>query len=79
MAVDREKILEFLRSKTRADLSKVEDETELFSTGLVDSFAMIDLLFWLEQQTGARVGPEDVSIDNLDTITRIVEFAASRK
>ncbi len=79
MAVEREKLLEFLRSKTRADLSNVQDDTELFSTGLVDSFAMIDLLFWLEQQTGARMGPEDVSIDNLDTIARILAFTTSRK
>lgn len=79
MAVTREALLTYLSKKTRADLSKIDDRTELFSSGMVDSFAMVDLLMWLEKQTGARVNPDDVSIDNLDSIERILAYAASRK
>lgn len=79
VALTREHLLEFLSSKTRADLSRVEDDTPLFSTGTVDSFAMVDLMFWLEKQTKARIGPDDVSIDNFDTVSRILAFVESRK
>lgn len=78
MAVTREELVTFLGSKTRADLSEIDDDTELFSTGLVDSFAMVDLLFFLEQKLPGKVGPDDVSIENLDSIERILNFVASR-
>jgi len=78
-AVTREELITFLSSKTRADLGDVEDDTELFSTGLVDSFAMVDLLFFLEQKLPGKVGPDDVSIDNLDSIERILNFVESRE
>ena len=79
MAFSRDDLVKFLSTKTRADLSSVEDSTELFSTGLVDSFAMVDLLFFLEKYLPGKVGPDDVSIDNLDTIERILKFVASRE
>ena len=78
MAVTREELVTFLGSKTRADLSEIDDDTELFSTGLVDSFDMVDLLFFLEQKLPGKVGPDDVSIENLDSIERILNFVASR-
>ena len=56
-------------------MSQAEDETELFSTGLVDSFAMVDLLVFLEKHTGTKMGPEDITLDNLDSVSRILAFA----
>ncbi len=78
MAVTKDSLLEYLRDKARVDTSSIEEETELFSTGLVDSFAMVDLLVFLEKNTGSKMGPEDISLDNLDTIKKIVEFAATK-
>ena len=77
MAVTREALLTFLSKKTRADLSKIDDKTELFSTGLIDSFVMVDLMMWLEKQTGARVVPDD--IESLDSVGGILAYAASRE
>jgi acyl carrier protein len=78
VAVTREALLAFLTKKTRADLSKIDDSAELFSSGMVDSFVMVDLLMWLEKQTGARVNPADVSVDNLDSVERILAYAVAR-
>jgi len=62
----------------RVDLSDVADDTALFSSGLVDSFAMVDLLVYLEQETGKKMNPEDISLDNLDSLSRILQFAAAQ-
>jgi len=78
MALTRDALREYLATKTREDLSTVSDDAELFSTGLVDSFAMVDLLVFLEKHTGTRLGPEDIDLDNLDSVTRILAFAASQ-
>lgn len=61
------------------DGADLADEAPLFSSGLVDSFAMVDLVSWLEGEGGFTFGPLDVNLDNLDTIARIVAFCASRR
>jgi len=79
MALTKSDLLEHLADHARDDLSCVTEDTELFSTGLIDSFAMIDLLLFLEKHTGSKLGPEDMDVDNLDTIGRILSFVESRR
>lgn len=69
-------VREFLGKKTRVDLAKVGDDDPLFSSALIDSFVMIDLMGFLEKQTGARLAPEDLQA--LDSVRAILEFAASK-
>jgi acyl carrier protein len=78
MALTKAALVTYLEETANVDPSEFEDDTELFSSGLVDSFAMVDLLVFLEKHTGAKLGPEDISLDNLDSIQRILDFAASR-
>ena len=78
MALDKAALLNYLADHARDDLSNVKEDTELFSSGLIDSFAMVDLLMFLEKHTGARLGPEDIDLANLDTIGRILAFAEKR-
>ena len=70
--------MQYLEEHARVELGEIDDDTELFSSGLVDSFAMVDLLVFLEKHTGANLGPEDISLENLDSVGRILAFAASR-
>ncbi len=79
MALTKSDLLKHLEDHARDDLSEVTEDTELFSTGLIDSFAMIDLLLFLEKHTGSKLGPEDMDVDKLDTIGRILSFVERRK
>ena len=79
MGLSRDLLLAHLQGHSRADLGKLDDDAALFSTGLVDSFAMVDLMMFLEKHTGARLGPEDIDVDNLDSIRRILAFATARE
>ena len=78
MAMTRDALISYLEDKARVDLSSVDDETELFSSGMVDSFAMVDLLVFLEKHTGTKMGPEDISLENLDSVGRIMAFAEAQ-
>lgn len=53
----------------------VDAETELFSTGLLDSVAMMQIIAFVEEQAGIDVRPADVTLDNFDTVARIVAYA----
>jgi acyl carrier protein len=76
MALTEQSVREFLASKTRLDLGKLGDDDALFSSGVIDSFVMIDLMTFLERHTGARLAPED--LEALDSVRAIVGFAAAK-
>ena len=50
-----------------------------FSSGIVDSFAPIALITLLESQCGFRIGPMEVTLDNLDAVERILRFAERKQ
>lgn len=79
MALTRDALVEYLTEHAGADMDGVTDDAPLFSSGMVDSFAMVDLLMFLEKHTGTKLGPEDIDLDNLDTLERILAFVAARK
>lgn len=77
MDVTSKTVRELLASKTRYDLAKVGDDDPLFSSGVIDSFVMIDIMGFLERETGARLAPED--LEGLDSVQAIVAFAARQR
>ena len=79
MSLTREALLEYLADHGDAEVDSIEDATPLFSSGMIDSFAMVDLLMFLEKHTGTKLGPEDINLDNLDTVARILAFTQARK
>ncbi len=79
MSLTRDALVDYLANQAGADMDGVEDATPLFSSGMVDSFAMVDLLMFLEKHTGTKLGPEDIDLENLDSLERILAFAAARK
>jgi acyl carrier protein len=52
----------------------VDAETSLFQDQILDSLNLVELITFLETQFGIKVAPSEVSIDNLDSVSRIVGF-----
>ena len=52
----------------------VDAETSLFQGQVLDSLNLVELITFVETQFGVTVAPSEVSIDNLDTVNRIVGF-----
>ena len=65
------KIREFLQNNAGVDVNSVSDEDPLFTSGLVDSFALIELLAFLENELNAQVDVSELGIDELDTISSL--------
>ena len=78
MALSRDDLLQYLKADLRVDTSAIEDTTPLFSSGTIDSFAIVELMLFLEKSTGAKLSPDEITLDNLDTVQQILEFAAAR-
>ena len=78
MSLTRDAILEHLEAEAGADPRGIEDTTLLFSSGLVDSFAMVSLIIFIESSSGIKIKPTDVTLDNLDSVERILQFVERR-
>jgi acyl carrier protein len=50
-----------------------------FSSGIVDSFAPITLMTFIESQCGVRIGPMEGTLDNFDAVERILQFAERKQ
>lgn len=75
MTVTTETLLQYLRDDH--SVTGVDAETELFSSGMLDSVAMMGLIGFIEQKAGLDVRPADVTLDNFDTVARIVAYVAA--
>jgi acyl carrier protein len=71
---DAARLREILEDDLGCDLDGVTDETLLFSAGIVDSFALVTLMMHLEKEAGIAISPAEVTLENFDSIARILAF-----
>jgi acyl carrier protein len=71
-------IREYLTTELGVDSAELDSETLLFSSGLVDSFALMSLMTYIESETGHVIPPADVKLENLDSISLIRAYLAAQ-
>jgi acyl carrier protein len=76
MATSRTEIEDFLAGSLNVDRAAVSTEN-LFSSGLLDSLAMLQLIGFLEKSSGIRIRAEDVTLENFDTVAGIMRYLES--
>ena len=67
---------EFLPGEDPAALT---DATELVSTGILDSIAVLNLVSFLEKQFGITLAAHETGSDYLNTVADIARLVASKK
>lgn len=76
MSLNVEDLIGYLKNDLNID-EPVDAETELFSSGLLDSVSMVSLITFIEERSGATIQPGDVTLDNFDTVERIQTYVQS--
>ncbi len=65
----------FIREQIIRDPSMVIDDTQpLMSSGLIDSFALVDLSLFIEATFGVRVPDVDLTPDRMDTVAMMLAY-----
>jgi acyl carrier protein len=72
-ATRRERLLRVLKTVTTQPLP-ADDEELLFESGLLDSFALPDLVSALEQEFSIKVPDRDLNPRKFDSIARIETY-----
>ncbi len=70
-----DRIRQFVEKKFRA--RAVGDETPLFSSGLVDSFGVLELIAFLEDEFKIDIDTNTHEIRDFDTIRKVASLVAS--
>lgn len=73
MTLTEERLIAYLNQSFEFDYT-IRPDTELFSSGLLDSVMMANLIMFLEDGEGTQVDPADVNLDNFDTPARIMSY-----
>ena len=76
MSLTSAELIAHLRDDQNID-DPIAPDTELFSSGLLDSVSMVGLITFIEERSGATIQPADVTLENFDTIDRIVAYVAA--
>ncbi|MEO5376956.1 MAG: acyl carrier protein [Magnetococcus sp. DMHC-6] len=71
-------IKQFLSEEMGVDLAEVGSDGTLFTSGLLDSMDVIRLIEFLETQIKNRISPLDVSLEQFDSLSRIIAFVQHR-
>jgi acyl carrier protein len=73
----RSKLIEILARVAQKDITVADDES-LFDSGLLDSFALPDLVSALEQEFSISIPDGDMNPRKFETVERIGEYLDSR-
>lgn len=57
----------------------VTQEEELLSSGLIDSITIMKLIAHLEETYEIKVPPQDMVIENFNTVSSITEYIAQQQ
>ncbi len=77
--MDADSLLAYLADELDLDIDGIAPDTLLFSTGMIDSFALVSMMVFLEKAASISIAPTDVRLDNFDSIERILAFVDQAK
>jgi len=76
--VSKGDVLEFLKSECGLDSETIDDNTALFSSNLMDSLDLLDLVSFLEEKYDLKISSMEVGLDSLDTIAKVMAFVEKK-
>lgn len=73
----KEELRSFLQEASGID--DIDDDTELFGSGIVNSLFAIQMMMFMEKKWSLEIAPEDLNMDNFNTINAIADFIERKK
>ena len=60
------------------DQSELNNEDSFMDQGIIDSTAILELIFFMEEEFSVKVETEEMIPDNLDSINKVTRFIESK-
>ncbi|MFA7097188.1 MAG: acyl carrier protein [Gammaproteobacteria bacterium] len=69
-----EKLIEFIIDEFLDDPdTEITQDTKLISSGLIDSFSLVSLQTYIEQEFGKKIPAPRITAESFDTVRQMVE------
>ena len=73
-------LADFIASKIlKQPNRKISNDESLISSGLIDSFSLMDLALYVEDTFGVRIEDTELNADTFDNLTQLTALIESRK
>jgi acyl carrier protein len=73
-------IAKFIAQKILKQPNKeIKVDEALISSGLIDSFSLMDLALFVEDTFGVKIEDTELNADTFDSLTQLAELITSRK
>lgn len=76
---DRQRIRAFFVEQCFLGADTLDLERGLFSTGVLSSLDLIDLMAYLEEEFGFKIEPLEAEMKNFDTVDLVLGFIARKQ
>jgi acyl carrier protein len=76
----RTRLREYLKKDVLRDPSyPLGDNDALISSGLIDSFSLVDLALWVEDQFGVRIDNSELNDKSFDNLSQLASYIQQRQ
>lgn len=72
----REELIDIISQESGLDVANLVSMKGLMSTGMLDSFALVTVITFVEDEIGAEIPPSDLSFENFDSVAGICAYVA---
>ena len=73
-----EQLAAFIQDEVVIDDVEVTGDFDLLLSGAVDSLGVIRITHWMEEEIGVVVDPGDVTLENFQTVDKMVAYLDTR-
>jgi acyl carrier protein len=56
----------------------LDDDEPLITSGLIDSFSLVDIALWAENTYGVKIDDTELTADHFDTVAELAAVLAER-
>jgi acyl carrier protein len=74
MEIFERELLDLIVQESGLQLATLKAANGLMSTGVLDSFALVTVITFVEDQIGGEVPPSDLTFENFDSIAGICNY-----
>jgi acyl carrier protein len=81
--MDKSEIIKLISSKISSEILKLPNkiisaDEPLISSGLIDSFSLVDLALQVEELFGVRIEDFELNVNTFDTLNQLSEIVLDR-
>ena len=76
----KDEIIEYIEDEyVEEDDVEIDENTSLIKGGIIDSFSIVALRNWLQKQYEITIPDDQGTVENFETVTKIIELVNARK